>query len=208
MSKISEEFFRMVAMKVFDLFDVSEIKLTDPGLRRYINVRPVLIPKNRGRERIRFSKGNVHILERMINLMCVPGHRGKKHRIMTKHATGKWSANANVLIESFKIITEKTKENPVQVFIKALEKSAPRDEITTIEYGGAKYPQAVDVAPLRRINVALRNIVHGAQDKSFNKKSSFAKALANELMNAANESNDSFAYSKRVETEKMADSAR
>ena len=198
----------MAAMKIFDIFDVSEVKVEDHGLRRYITISAVLMPKSRGRERTRFSKSNVNILERLINLMSVPGHRGKKHRIMTKHATGKWGTNAKVLIEALKIVEEKTKKNPVQVFLKAIENAAPRDEITTIEYGGAKYPQAVDVAPMRRLNVALRNIAHGAQDKTFGKKTTFASALASELIGASEESVESFAYAKKVETEKMADSAR
>ncbi len=195
-------------IKIFDIFDVSEIKIEDPGLRRYISLKPVLVPKNKGKARSRFAKAEINVMERMINLLSVPGHRGKKHRIMTKHATGKWSKNALVLIEALKRVEEKTKQNPVQVFIKAIENAAPRDEITTIEYGGAKYPQAVDVSPLRRLGIALRNIVHGSQDKAFNKKASLSKTLSEEIMGSASESNDSFAYSKKVETEKMADSAR
>jgi small subunit ribosomal protein S7 len=198
----------MAAMKIFDMFDVSEVKTEDPGLRRYVDLSPKMLPKNRGRKRARFSKAEISILERLINLMCVPGHRGKKHRIMTNNATGKWSKNAEVLIEALKIVEEKTKKNPVQVLIKAIENAAPRDEITTIEYGGAKYPQAVDVSPMRRVNIALRNLVHGAQDKAFGKKSTLASALAAEIAGSSGESTESFAYAKRVETEKMADSAR
>jgi len=198
----------MAVMKIFDEFDVSEIKLEDPGLRRVVNLSSTLLPKNRGRERTRFSKANVNVIERLINLLGVPGHRGKKHKVMTKHATGKWSKNAKAVIDALKIIQEKTKQNPVQVFVKALENAAPRDEITTIEYGGAKYPQAVDVSPIRRLSIALRNIVHGAQDKAFGKKSKIEQTLAAEIIAASEESQDSFAYAKKVETEKMADSAR
>ncbi|MFC1685556.1 30S ribosomal protein S7 [Nanoarchaeota archaeon] len=198
----------MVQMKIFDMFDVSEVKVEDPGLRRYLNLSAKLVPKNRGRERVRFAKANINIIERTINLLSVPGHRGKKHKIMTKHATGKWGKNAKVLIGALKIVEEKTKQNPVQVFVKAIENASPRDEITTIEYGGAKYPQSVDVAPLRRIAISVRNLVHGAQDKAFNKKPTISQTLAIEIIGAANENNDSFAYSKKVETEKMADSAR
>lgn len=198
----------MVVMKLFDAFDVSEIKVVDPGLRRCVNLSANLVPRNKGKSRARFSKSEVNIIDRMINLLCVPGHRGKKHKIMTKHATGKWGKNAQALIDAFMIVEEKTKENPIKIFIQALENVAPRDEITTIEYGGAKYPQAVDISPLRRVNIALRNLVHGSQDKSFGKKATLSQALSEEIIGAANQSNDSFAYSKKVETEKMADSAR
>ena len=98
--------------------------------------------------------------------------------------------------------------NPVQIFVKAVENSTPRDEITVIEYGGARYPQAVDIGPLRRIGLALRNIVHGASDKAFGKKKSVAEALANEILLASQNSPESFAVQKRYETEKQADAAR
>ncbi len=195
-------------MKLFDLFDVAEIKVEDPGLKRYLNVSPMLLPKNRGRERARFAKAEINIVERLINALQVPGHRGKKHRVMTFHATGKWSKNASAVLKAFKIIEKKTGQNPVQVLVKAIENAAPREEITTIEYGGARYPQAVDTSPTRRINIALKNLSHGAQDKSFGKKAALESALADELIAAYSNSNESAAVSKRVETEKMADSAR
>ena len=197
-----------MTIKIFDLFDVSEVKVEDMGLKKYINLAPKLVLKSHGRDREKFGKTKVNIIERMISYLQVPGHRGKKHIIMTSHVTGKWSMEVETVIKAFKLIEQKTKQNPVQVFVKAVENAAPRDEITSIEYGGARYPQAVDVSPYRRVNVAIRNIVHGAQDKAFNKKTKMFEALANEIINAAAESNESFALTKRSETEKMADSAR
>ena len=118
------------------------------------------------------------------------------------------SCHAKGFIYRRDMMVEKVKENPIKVFVKALENGAPREEIVTIEYGGARYPQAVDVSPYRRVNIALRNIIHGAQDKSFNKKTKMFEALANEIVAASTESNESFAVTKKSETEKMADSAR
>lgn len=197
-----------MVVKIFDMFDVTDVRVEDMGLKKYINLTPRLVLKSHGREREKFGKTKVNIIERMMSYMQVPGHRGKKHIIMTSHATGKWSMETLTVIKAFKLIESKTKQNPVQVFVKAIENASPRDEITSIEYGGARYPQAVDVSPYRRVNVAIRNIVHGAQDKSFNKKVKMFEALANEIINAAAESNESFALTKRSETEKMADSAR
>jgi small subunit ribosomal protein S7 len=194
-------------MKIFDLYSADEVKVEDFGLKKYINLDTKLIVKTRGRHRERFSKARVNIIERLINLLCVPGHRGKKHKIMTK-TSGHYNKNAKVVIESFKIIEEKTKQNPIQLLVQAIENVAPKDEVTTIEYGGARYPQAVDCSPIRRIAIALRNLVHGAHDKSFNKKKKISEALAEEIMAAAEKSNESFAISKRNEIEKQADSAR
>jgi len=197
-----------VNIKIFDIFDISEVKIEDPGLKKYINLTPKYVLKSHGRDREKFGKTKVNIMERLMGLLLVPGHRGKKHTVMTSHISGKWAKEANTVVQAFKIIEQKTKQNPVQVFVKAIENAAPRDEITSIEYGGARYPQAVDVSPYRRVNIALRNIVHGAQDKSFGKKTKMADALAAEIINASMESNESFALTKKSETEKMADSAR
>jgi small subunit ribosomal protein S7 len=98
--------------------------------------------------------------------------------------------------------------NPIQVLVKAVENAAPRDEVTSIEYGGARYPQAVDCAPNRRLNIALRNIVHGAYDKAFRKKKSIGQALAEEIIATCNKDAGSHALSKKNEMEKQADAAR
>jgi small subunit ribosomal protein S7 len=111
-------------------------------------------------------------------------------------------------LDAFKIIENKTGKNPIEILVKAIENSAPRDEITVIEYGGARYPQAVDVSPLRRVNLTLRWMVHGASDKAFNKKKTLTEALAEEIILASEGSGDSFAMRKKNESEKQADSAR
>lgn len=194
-------------LKIFDLYDASNVKISDVGLKRYINLEPKLMLKSKGRNRERFGKAKINLIERLINMLAVPGHRGKKHKIMTK-VSGKYTQEAKNVIEAFNIIQEKTKENPVQVFVAAVENASPRDEITTIEYGGARYPQAVDCAPTRRINLALRNIVHGAHDKSFNSKKKIFQTLADEIILASKNSNESFSIKKKIETEKQANAAR
>lgn len=194
-------------MKVFGLYDTQEIKIEDFGLKKYLNLDARSMVKSRGRNREKFSKTKVNIVERLILMLSVPGHRGKRHRVMTK-TTGHYTKQANVVINAFKIIEEKTKQNPIQVLVKAIENSASKDEVTTIEYGGARYPQAVDCAPMRRISLALRNIIHGAYDKSFNKKKKIFETLAEEIIAAYQNNNESHAISKRNETEKQADSAR
>ena len=143
-----------------------------------------------------------------MNRIAVAGHRGKKHKIIVGRATGKYTRNMKIVLGAFEIIQKKTNQNPVQVLIKALENSAPRDEVTVIEYGGARYPQAVDVSPLRRVNLALKHIVHGASDKAFNKKKKFPQALAEEIIMASEQNGESFAIKKKKESEAQADSAR
>ena len=194
--------------KIFDLYDLSEIKVTDPGLKSAINLEPRLALKSQGRNVTKLGQTKVNIVERLINKLATAGHRGKKHRLEKGRTTGKYSKNMKIVLEAFKMIEKKTGKNPVQVLVNALEASSPKDEITVIEYGGARYPQAVDVSPLRRVNLTLKHIVHGASDKAFNKKKTIAQGLAEEIMLAAEGSGDSFAFKRKNESEKQADSAR
>jgi small subunit ribosomal protein S7 len=194
--------------KIFDLYETKDVVVNDIGLKRVINLNPKLILKSHGRNIQKFGQTKTNIVERLINKISVAGHRGKKHRIILGTSTGKYSRNAKIILEAFKLIEKKTGKNPVEVLVRAIENSAPRDEITIIEYGGARYPQAVDVSPLRRVNVALRLLTHGASDKAFNKKKNLAQGLADEITLAAEGNQDSFAIKKRIESEKQADSAR
>jgi small subunit ribosomal protein S7 len=194
--------------KIFDLYETEGIAVNDIGLKSVINLNPKLILKSHGRNIQKFGQIKTNIVERLINKISVVGHRGKKHKIILGTSTGKYSRNAKIILESFKLIEKKTGKNPVEVLVRAIENSAPRDEITIIEYGGARYPQAVDVSPLRRVNVALRLLTHGASEKAFNKKKNLAQGLADEIMLAAEGNQDSFAIKKRIESEKQADSAR
>lgn len=195
-------------MKIFDMYDATGVEVKDPGLKAVININEKLVLKTHGRYTQKFSKSKVNIIERFIGYLGVAGHRGRKHRIITSWASGKYSKNTKIILGALKIIQDKTKTNPIQIIVRAIENSAPCDEITTIEYGGARYPQAVDVSPVRRIALALRNIVHGAYDKAFNKKASIAEGLATEMLAASAKTPESFAVQKKTESEKQADSAR
>jgi small subunit ribosomal protein S7 len=198
----------MENFKIFDLYETEGIQIEDPGLKNVIYLKPKLMLKSHGRNVGKFGQTKVNLVERLINRLAVAGHRGKKHKIILGLSTGKYSKNTLTVLRAFKIVADKTGKNPLEVFVKAIENSAPRDEVTVIEYGGARYPQAVDVSPLRRVNLALKHIVHGASDKAFNKKKDIAQALADEIMLASENNGESFAARKKNESEKQADSAR
>ncbi|MBI2043309.1 30S ribosomal protein S7 [Candidatus Pacearchaeota archaeon] len=194
--------------KIFDLYDLSEVSVSDLGLKPVINLQPKLILKSHGRNVQKMGQTKVNVVERLMNKLAVAGHRGKKHKIELGRITGKYTKNMGIILEALKLVHEKTKQNPVQILVKAIENAAPRDEITVIEYGGARYPQAVDVSPLRRVNLALKHIIHGASDKAFNKKKTIVQGLAEEIILASENNGESFAIRKRNEAEKQADSAR
>ena len=193
--------------KIFDKYDVSGIQVKDPGLKAVINFEPKLVLKSYGRNVQKFGQTKVNVVERLMNKLATAGHRGKKHKIQKK-STGKYTRNMLIVLEAFEMIEKKTGKNPVEVLAKAIENSAPRDEVTAIEYGGARYPQAVDVSPIRRVNLALKHLTHGASDKSFNKKKTFAESLAAEILLAFENNGESFAIRKKKESESQADSAR
>ncbi|MCH8945411.1 MAG: 30S ribosomal protein S7 [Nanoarchaeota archaeon] len=205
---MTEQKINLPEFKIFDLYDLSDVKIEDPGLKSVINLKPKLILKSQGRNVQKLGQIKINIVERLMNRLAVAGHRGKKHRIIFGHSTGKYSKNMKIVLESFKLIEQRTKQNPVQILVKAIENSAPRDETTAIEYGGARYPQAVDVSPLRRVNIALRHIVHGASNKAFNKKKNITQGLAEEIILTSENNGESFAIKKKNESEKQADSAR
>jgi len=205
---MAEEKIQLPKFKIFDMYDISEINVKDPGLKAVINLNPQLALKSYGRNYQKFGQVKTNIIERLINRLAVAGHRGKKHKIILGHSTGKYTKNMNLILDAFKLIEKKTSKNPIKVFVQAIENTSPRDEVTLIEYGGAKYPQAVDVSPLRRVNLSIRWIVQGASDKAFNKKKTIAQGLAEEIVMASDNNGDSFAIRKRNESEKQADSAR
>ncbi len=197
-----------IKFKIFDKWDLEEVEIVDPGLACAINLEPKLILKSQGRNVVKFGQAKVNVVERLMNKLSLCGHRNKKHRIEIGHSTGKYSKNMKMVIDAFEIIEKRMKMNPVQVLVNAITKAAPRDEVTIIEYGGARYPQAVDVSPIRRVNLALKHIAHGASEKSFGKKKKLSQALADEIMMAAEENGESFSLKKKKDAESQADSAR
>ncbi len=199
----------MIEVKAFNRWSTKDIKVVDPGLQRYITLEPKFVPKTGARySGNRFHKSKIFIVERLINKIMVPGHKGKKHFKTSYHITGKGNTAYKIIEETFKIIENRNKQNPILVFVKALENSAPREEIITIEYGGARYPKAVECSPQRRIDLALRYMIQGAYHTSFNKKKHIEEALADEITAAFNLNSASNAIAKKFEVERQADSSR
>jgi len=199
----------MSEVKAFNRWDTKGIFVVDDGLKNFINLEPKVVPRSGGRHAAyRFHKSKAFIVERLINKVMNPGHKGKKHFKSSGNTTGKVQTAYRIVEEAFKKIEQKTKKNPIEVFVKALENAAPREEIITIEYGGARYPKAVECAPQRRIDIAIRLMTQGAFHKSFNSKKPIVDTLADEIMNAYALSNNSNAIAKKLELERQADSSR
>ena len=194
--------------KLFDKYDASQITIKDQALKPYINLDNKLLLKSYGRNLEKFAKVRVNIIERMANRLAVPGHVGKKHKIITSWSSGKYNKNMSTIFKALDIIERVTKKNPIQVLVEAIENGSPRDEITVIEHAGARYPQAVDSSPLRRIDLAIRWIVQGSYQRCFGKKKKMSESLADEIIKASQSNMESYSVGKRNEAEKQADSAR
>ena len=199
----------MVDILAFNKWSTTGIKVEDPGLIKYINTEAVIVPKTGARYAgHRFHKSKLFIVERLLNKLMIPGHKAKKHVKSSGQCTGKTTTVYGIIKRAFIFIEDRVKKNPIEVFVKAIENAAPREEIVTIEYGGARYPKAVECAPQRRVDVALRYFVQGAYDKSFGKKKGMEEALAEEIIAAYRLDAKSTAISKKNELERQADASR
>jgi len=185
-------------IKLWGRWSLSEVEVRDPGLRKYISLKPVLLPHTEGRhEKRRFAKSKVPIVERLINQMMRPGkNAGKKMLAM------------NIVKRAFEIIELRTGKNPVQVLVWAIENASPREETTRIAFGGILYHVSVDVAPQRRVDLALRFISEGARNCSFNNPKTIEECLADEIIAAAYGEPTSYAIRRKEEIERIAYAAR
>ncbi len=196
----------------FDKWDTSEVKISDLGLARYISLDSKLFPHTFGRKaKKRFDKGNINIVERLVNKIMRSG-QGKR-KLSGKYIRGRGSCGKKlqameIVEKAFEIIEAKTNENPLQVLVKAIENAAPREDVTRVKKGGIVYSQAVDVAPLTRVDESLKNIAISGFAASFNKKLDAPTALAEELILASKEDNKSFSVKRRDEVERIAKASR
>lgn len=199
----------MTEIKFFNRWSTGEVKVKDPGLMNYITLDPKIIPKTGARYAgNRFHKSNTFIVERLATKLMNSGHKSKKHFMSSGHNTGKKNNALRVVEKALAKAEVQLKQNPLAILVKAVENSAPREEVISIEYGGARYPKAVEVAPQRRIDLALRFITQGAYIKSFNKKIKIEDALAAEIVAAAQSLGRSAAISKKRDLERQAASSK
>ncbi|MCL2359949.1 MAG: 30S ribosomal protein S7 [Nitrososphaerota archaeon] len=185
-------------IKLFQKWSFKDINVKDIGLQRYLNLTPMVAPHSMGRhEHQRFRKARVNIVERLINGLM----RGGKN-------AGKKAKATNIVKETFEIINLRTGKNPVDVLVQAVEHAAPCEDTTRVSYGGVVYHLSVDVAPQRRIDLAIRHITTGARAASANNPRSIQETLADELVLAAAKDIKSAGVAKRNEIERVAQSSR
>ncbi len=198
--------------KLFGKYDFT-VDIKDKSLAQVVSLKPISIPHSAGRHMKKvLGKASVNIIERLANKL-MRGGTGEKTsgKVIRTHGNlqGKKLKVLRVVEKALDVVAEQTKENPIQVFIRALENSAPREDVTRVSYGGVSYQIAVDLSATRRLDMALRNMTLAAIMGSFNKPKSLSDSLASEIIfTAKGDLQNSYAMKKRDETERMARSAR
>lgn len=200
----------MEELKLFNRWSISGVVVKDLGLKNYINVNPYLAPISQGKfATSRFWKNKKSIFERLMNKLFGSGHKGKKHWRTSGRNAGKKQLVYNITKKALLIIEQKTKKNPLQVLVDAVEAGAPKEGVATIEYGGVRYPKSMDLAPQRRVDLALRWLTQGAYAKAVSASKPIWEALADEIMaTVANDANNSNTIKKRSDLEKQAEVSR
>jgi small subunit ribosomal protein S7 len=194
-------------IKLFGKYSFDGVVVNDLGLKNIISLKPVIVPKTSGRlSQQRLARERMSIVERLISHLMVPGHRGKKHLRTSKLMSGRFNTTSNLVERAFDMIS-KDGLNPLQVLVKAIENSAPKEEVMTLLIGGQRLAKQVDTAPVRRVDLALRWIAEGTYQLSATGKKA-DRALYEILTQAANNQDIAFPISKRIDTERQAASSR
>jgi small subunit ribosomal protein S7 len=113
---------------------------------------------------------------------------------------GKKSVAESIFYGAMDIIKEKSGEDPLKVFQKALENVKPVLEVKSRRVGGATYQVPIEVRPERRLSLAFRWIIEYSRGRS---EKTMMEALAAEILDAAN--NRGSSIKKREDTHKMAE---
>jgi small subunit ribosomal protein S7 len=114
--------------------------------------------------------------------------------------SGKKSVASRIIYDAFKTIEQRTSSDPMGVFEQAVKNATPLVEVKARRVGGATYQVPVEVRSDRGIALALRWLIQYARQRS---GKSMASKLANELMDASNQTGS--AIRKREETHRMAE---
>ncbi len=195
-----------INIMLFNKWETREIEVNDLGLKSAISLKPSVFPNTFGRhEHQRLKKADVNIVERLANKMM---HFGKKYAKNTGRMGGKKARTLNTVKTAFDIISLETGKNPVELLVRAIENSSPNEDTTRIVYGGVVYHVSVDVAPLRRVDLALRFIAEGVRESTYSNPQTIEEALAKEIILAANNDMASHAVKKKNEQERIAMASR
>lgn len=128
---------------------------------------------------------NSKVITKLINQIMLDGKRGKAQKIVYK---------------AFDIVQERTNQNPMDVFNKAIENVTPSLEVKSRRVGGGNYQVPVEVSSVRAQTLSLRWLVDATRKRS---GKTMAEKLAGEIIDASNETGA--AFKKKEDTHRMAE---
>ncbi len=191
---------------LFRKWDLSDIEIHDIGLKNAISLKKSIMPLTFGRSALkRFNKADINIVERLANKIM---HFGKKYAKNTGRMGGKKAHSINIVKATLDIIHLKTGKNPVEILVRAVENSAPNEDTTRIVYGGTVYHVSVDVAPIRRVDLALRFIADGVKEATFSNPKAIEEHLSEHIISAAQNDSNAPSIKKKHELERVAQASR
>lgn len=131
---------------------------------------------------------NSKLVTRLINSIMVDGKKGVAQKIV---------------YDAFEIVQEKSGNDPIEVFDKAMENIMPSLEVKARRVGGSTYQVPLEVRPERRTTLGLRWLTSYSRARN---ERTMRERLAGEILDASNEQGG--AVKKREDTHKMADANR
>ena len=186
---------------LFGKWSYDDVEVTDISLVDYIAVKPknaTFLPHTAGRYQVkRFRKAQCPIVERLTTSLMMHGRNNGKKLMAVR-----------IVEHAFEIIHLLTDSNPIQIAVDAIINSGPREDATRVGSAGVVRRQAVDVSPLRRVNFAIILLTTGAREAAFRNIKTISECLADELINAAKGSSNSYAIKKKDEIERVAKANR
>merc|ERR1711907_820476 len=188
-------------VKLFNKYSFEDVQVNDIALTDYIAAKSnsaVFLPHSAGRwAKRRFKKAQCPIVERMTNSLMMHGRNNGKKLLAVR-----------IMKHTCDIIHLLTGENPIQVIVDAVVNSGAREDSCRIGSAGVVRRQAIDVSPLRRVNMAIWLLTTGAREAAFRNIKTIAECLAEEFINAAKGSSNSYAIKKKDEIERVAKANR
>ncbi|XP_062190865.1 small ribosomal subunit protein uS7-like [Phragmites australis] len=189
-------------VKLFNRWTFEDVQVNDISLADYLAVsstkHATYLPHTAGRySKKRFRKAQCPIVERLTNSLMMHGRNNGKKILAVR-----------IIKHTMEIIHLLTDANPIQVIVDAIINSGPREDATRIGSAGVVRRQAVDISPLRRVNQAIYLLTTGARESAFRNIKTIAECLADELINAAKGSSNSYAIKKKDEIERVAKANR
>ena len=114
--------------------------------------------------------------------------------------SGKKNLSYKIFYDAMEVVEEKTKENGLEVFKKALENVTPVVEVKSRRIGGATFQIPSEIRPSRKQSIGIKNLIGFARKRH---EKSMSHKLAGEIVSAYNE--EGSAYKKKLDTHRMAE---